>query len=197
MSRRWVPHDTRDQIVDYVNRWTERTEISAQQLLGWAGIPVPTFTGWRKNYGRAYEHNGWIPRDNWLTDDEKQAIIKFHYEHPLEGYRRLTVYNVLRQADVLRPRGKESRKGKGLVQPLTAHEHWHVDVAYINIAGTFVFMAKLGEHELTDDGRKNLQRHEKPRNNRLTLTDPQVSLRRIGLCWEATRASERCHRQVL
>ena len=115
MSRRWVPHDIRDQIVDYVNRWTERTEISAQQLLGWAGIPVPTFTGWRKNYGRAYEHNGWIPRDNWLTDDEKQAIIKFHYEHPLEGYRRLTwmmmdanvvacspgtVYNVLRQADV-------------------------------------------------------------------------------------------------
>ncbi|MGV2338353.1 MAG UNVERIFIED_CONTAM: hypothetical protein LVR18_31270 [Planctomycetaceae bacterium] len=51
MSRRWVPHDTRDQIVDYVNRWTVRTEISAQQLLGWAGIPVPTFTGWRKNYG--------------------------------------------------------------------------------------------------------------------------------------------------
>jgi hypothetical protein len=29
-----------------------------------------------------------------------------------------TVYNVLRQADVLRPRGKESRKGKGFVQPL-------------------------------------------------------------------------------
>ncbi|MFN5798967.1 MAG: hypothetical protein ACK5AN_15700 [Planctomyces sp.] len=27
---------------------------------------------------------------NWLTDNEKQAIIKFHYEHPLEGYRRLT-----------------------------------------------------------------------------------------------------------
>ena len=158
MSRRWVPHDIRDQIVDYVNRWTVRTEISAQQLLGWAGIPVPTFTGWRKNYGRAYEHNGWIPRDNWLTDDEKQAIIKFHYEHPLEGYRRLTwmmmdanvvacspgtVYNVLRQADVLRPRGKESRKGKGFVQPLTAHEHWHIDVAYINIAGTFVFMATV------------------------------------------------------
>jgi hypothetical protein len=42
---------------------------------------------------------------------------------------------------VLRPRGKESRKGKGFVQPLTAHEHWHIDVAYINIAGTFVFMA--------------------------------------------------------
>jgi hypothetical protein len=34
-----------------------------------------------------------------------------------------------------------------------------------------------GEHELTDDGRKNLQRHEKPRDNRLTLTSPPVSLK--------------------
>jgi len=42
-----------------------------------------------------------------------------------------------------------------------------------------------GEHELTDDGRRNLQRHEMPRDNRLTLTYPQVSLRRTGLCWEA------------
>ncbi len=30
-------------------------------------------------------------------------------------------------------------------------------------------MEKLGEHELTDDGRKNLQRLEKPRDNRLNL----------------------------
>jgi ATP-dependent DNA helicase RecG len=41
----------------------------------------------------------------------------------------VTSFCVLRQADVLRQRGKESRKGKGFVQPLKAHEHWHVDVA--------------------------------------------------------------------
>jgi hypothetical protein len=56
---------------------------------------------------------------------------------------------------------------------------------------------KLGEHELTADGRKNLQRLEKPRDNSLTLTYPPVSFRRTGLCWEATRASERCRRTVL
>jgi hypothetical protein len=50
---------------------------------------------------------------------------------------------------------------------------------------------KLGEHEQTADGRKNLQRHEKPRDNRLTGKSLQVSLRRTGLCWEASRASER------
>gem|GEM_PF-4346583 len=53
-----------------------------------------------------------------------------------------------RQAAALRPRGKESRKDNGFIEQLKAHERWHIDVAYINIAGTFVFMAKLGEHVL-------------------------------------------------
>jgi hypothetical protein len=39
-----------------------------------------------------------------------------------------------------------------------------------------------GKHELTADGRKNLQRLEKPRDNRLTLAYPPASLRRTGLC---------------
>jgi hypothetical protein len=40
---------------------------------------------------------------------------------------------------------------------------------------------KHGEHELSNDSRKNLQRLEKPRDNHLTLTYPPVSLRRTGL----------------
>jgi hypothetical protein len=47
-----------------------------------------------------------------------------------------TVYSALRQADVLPPRGKESRKGKGFVQPLQAHEHWHIDFThFVKIPG--------------------------------------------------------------
>jgi hypothetical protein len=61
-----------------------------------------------------------------------------------------TVYNVLRQSDVLRQRGKESRRGNGFVQPLKAHEHWHVDVAWINIAETFVFMAPSSSRPTSD-----------------------------------------------
>jgi putative transposase len=29
------------------------------------------------------------------------------------------------------------------VQPLRAHEHWHVDVSYINISGTFYYLSSL------------------------------------------------------
>src|SRR5262249_11637288 len=38
---------------------------------------------------------------------------------------------------------KASSKGKGFVQPLRPHEHWHVDVSYLNIAGTFYYLCSL------------------------------------------------------
>ena len=48
------------------------------------------FFAWKKRYGKANEHNGHVPRDHWLLDEEKRQIIGFHERFPLEGYRRLT-----------------------------------------------------------------------------------------------------------
>src|SRR5207253_8177212 len=77
---------------------------------------------WRDRYGKANEHNAWVPRDFWLEEWEKQAIIDFHRKNPLEGYRRLT-YMML-DADivavspssvwrVLSQRSEERRVGNG------------------------------------------------------------------------------------
>jgi transposase InsO family protein len=100
-----------------------------------------------------------VPRDHWLTDDEKEKICVFAREHPLEGYRRMTfmmldanqvacspasVYRVLKGAGLLAgPTPNITKKGTGFVQPLKPHEHWHVDVSYLNIAGTFYFLCSL------------------------------------------------------
>jgi len=55
-----------------------------------------------------------------------------------------SVYRVLKGAGLLdRQAPKPSSKGKGFVQPLKPHEHWHVDVSYINIAGTFYYLCSL------------------------------------------------------
>jgi putative transposase len=55
-----------------------------------------------------------------------------------------SVYRVLKQAGLLdRQPPKPSSKGKGFVQPLRPHQHWHVDVSYINIAGTFYYLCSL------------------------------------------------------
>ncbi len=152
----WVPHDMRDQIVDFVRCWSEKTEIGVGRFVGWLGVTASKFYAWRERYGRVNEHNGWIPRDFWLEEWEKQAIVNFHLKNPLEGYRRLTfmmldadlvavspssVWRVLGQAGLLSKwNGKPSRKGTGFEQPVAAHQHWHIDVSYINIAGTFYYL---------------------------------------------------------
>ncbi len=46
------------------------------------------FYRWQSRYGKVNEHKALIPRDFWLEEWEKQAIINFHVQYPLEGYRR-------------------------------------------------------------------------------------------------------------
>jgi transposase InsO family protein len=154
-----VPPDTRDAVVDFVNRWSQKTEILRGQFIAWLGMWASKFYGWFRRYGKVNEHNGWIPRDFWLEDWEKQAIIAFHLEYPLEGYRRLTfmmldrdivavsptsVWRVLSQAGLLRRwNEKPSKKGLGFVPPLGPQEHWHVDVSYLNLCGTFYYLCSV------------------------------------------------------
>ncbi len=59
----WVPQDTRDQIVDFVRRWSENTQIGAGRFIGWLNITASKFYDWRERYGKVNEHNGWVPRD--------------------------------------------------------------------------------------------------------------------------------------
>src|SRR5258705_6410962 len=73
----------------FVRRWSEKTEIGTGHFIGWLDISASKFYDWRERYGKVNEHNGWVPRDFWLEDWEKQAIIGFHLKNPLEGYRRL------------------------------------------------------------------------------------------------------------
>ena len=154
-----MPHDVRDQVVDYVRCWSEKTEIGAGRFIHWLNVVASKFYNWRKRYGRVNEHNGWVPRDFWLEPWEKQAILDYQDKFPREGYRRLTfmmldadvvaaspssVYRVLKAAGVLeRHNVKPSLKGTGFVQPLQVHEHWHVDVSYLNLAGTFYFLCSV------------------------------------------------------
>jgi putative transposase len=154
-----VPHDTRDHLVDFVKAWAEKTEIAVGRFLGWIGLGASKFHDWKKRYGKVNEHNAWVPRDHWLTADEKRRIIDFAVANPLEGYRRLTfmmldrdivacsptsVWRILHDAGLLaKVNGKPSKKGTGFVQPLKPHQHWHVDVSYLNIAGTFYFLCSV------------------------------------------------------
>ena len=54
---------------------------------------------WKKRYGMENRHNAKVPRDWWLQDWEKQAIVSFYWEHQDEGYRRLAY--MMMDADIV------------------------------------------------------------------------------------------------
>jgi transposase InsO family protein len=167
--------------VDFVRRWTQRAELPAKRLLGWLEIGTSKFNAWQKHYGRPHAHNCRMPRDGWLAEWEKQAILDYHTRFSLEGYRRLafmmldedlvavspsSVYRVLKKAGRLdRRRWAPSKKGAGFQQPLRPHEHWHVDISYLNVGGTFYFLCSVL------DGYSRFIVHWEIRE---TMTEPEV-----------------------
>jgi putative transposase len=141
-----------------MNKWAQKTEMAVTRLVRTAGLGFSKFYDWKDRYGLANEHNAPVPRDFWLEQWEVQAILSFQALYPLEGYRRLcfmmldrdvvavsptSVYRVLRRAGLLGKPFKPSRKGSGFVQPLAPHEHWHIDVSYLNICGTFYYLCSI------------------------------------------------------
>ena len=149
----------RDAVVDFVTELAQKTELPAQRLSSWLGVARGKYFDWKRRYGKVNEHNATVPRDHWLTAVEIGCILRYYEAHPLEGYRRLTymmmdedivavspssVYRVLCKAGLLdRWNGKPSKKGTGFEQPLQAHEHWHIDISYLNLGGTFYYLCTI------------------------------------------------------
>ena len=82
----------------------------------WIGIGRSKYQDWVTRFGKVNEHNAWVPRDHWLTQDEIMRICNFARAKPDEGYRRMTfmmldqdvvacspssVYRVLKKAGLL------------------------------------------------------------------------------------------------
>jgi transposase InsO family protein len=129
------------------------------RFIGWLPVSKSKFYTWIDRYGKANEHNALVPRDFWLEEWEREAMIKFCVDNPLDGYRRLTymmldgnivavspatTWRVLSKAGLLnRWNRKLTKKGTGFIQPLKPHEHWHIDISYLNICGTFYYLCSL------------------------------------------------------
>ena len=150
----------RDQIVDHIGYWHKRAEFPVYWMLGLIGLTERKFYEWKERYGKANLHNGSIPRDFWLTEQEQAAIVEYAVIRESAGYRRMcyemmdagvvavspsSVYRVLKKNDLMdRPeRPGPTRKGTGFEQPLKAHEHWHTDISFLNICGTFYYLCAI------------------------------------------------------
>ncbi len=151
--------ETRDQIVDFVKKWSGKTELAVALIVGWLGLSRSKYYHWQDRYGKVNEHNQDIPRDHWLQEWEKEEDRRILPAISIGRYRRLTymmldrgvvavgpssTYRVLKAAGLLdKWNRKESKKGTGFVPPQWPHEHWHVDMAYLNLGGTFYYLCSV------------------------------------------------------
>jgi len=149
----------RDAVVDFIEHWSGKTGIAVYRMIPWIAITQSKYYDWKSRYGQENRHNGPLPKSHWLLEEERQAIVDYYDAHPEDGYRRLcymmidddvvavspaTVYRVLLAAGRLKERTPgPSLKGTGFRQPTRPHEHWHIDVSYINICGTFYYLCSI------------------------------------------------------
>ena len=159
MMNQWVEPDLRDQVVDFVTEMSFKTNLSLKFFLSRLNIYAARFYDWRKRYGKVNVHNGNIPRDHWLEEWERKAIVDFYRNHEDDGYRRCTymmmdqdivyasastIYRVLDKAGVIRKwNTKVSCKGDGFTHPDKPHQHWHMDISYVKVNGTFYYFISV------------------------------------------------------
>ncbi len=163
-----------------------RCSLPQQWFVKRIGIQVSKFQDWLRRYGRPNYHNGKSPRHWWIIGWKKEAIVKYYRERINEGYRRLTyrmidediaavspatVYRILKIKRLLYPwnNKKSSSKGNGFTQPKAPHEHWHIDIAYVNIMGSFMFLISV-----LDGFSRMILHHELPTT--MTEYDDQITL---------------------
>jgi transposase InsO family protein len=191
-----VEQALRDEVVAFIEGWSQRTGLAVKQLLEWLDLSAGKYHAWRSRRGQPNGHNGAQPRGFWLLEAEREAIIAFAVAHPLEGYRRLaymmldadvvavspsSVYRVLKAAGLLgRQCPGPSGKGKGFAQPQRPHAHWHIDVSYINLAGTFYYLCAVL------DGYSRFIVHWEIRE-RMQEADIEIILQRAHECVGAVR----------
>ena len=136
------------------------TDIPVNKLIRMVGISQSKYYQWNDRIGQPNHHNAAVPKNTWILDWEKEAIVNYAKSHTGEGYRRLTymmlddnivavspstVYRVLKSNGMLSRWNKVKSKSKhyGFEQPEKPHQHWHIDIKYVNFKGTFLFLIDI------------------------------------------------------
>ncbi len=143
----------------FVQEWQAKTEYETSQFTTWLGVGRSKYYSWVNRQGVENQPKGVPPKQHWLTELEKAAIVNYYADHRQTGYRRLaymmldenvaavspsSVYRLLSTTGLLRSTTAEpSKKGLGFNQPKRPHQHWHIDITYLNISGTFYYLCTI------------------------------------------------------
>lgn len=78
LLKKWISRKLRDEIMNLIFYWKVRAEMPLKKLLLWIGITKSKFNSWKNRQGKGNSHNSKQPKDGWLKEWERQAIIYSH-----------------------------------------------------------------------------------------------------------------------
>jgi hypothetical protein len=93
LKGRWVKPEVREAVVEPVDDGIRRVGRPRKRLLRLLGLAPGNYYEWKHQQGQPNQHNGQIPSRHGLPPWEREAIITFAREPPLEGYRRVLLHD--------------------------------------------------------------------------------------------------------
>ena len=85
MKGRWVPQSLRDQVVDFIDYWSNKTGLAVKKFLQWSKLSEGKYFSWKRRYGQPNSHNSHVPREHWLTEREKLLILQYYSSNSPKG----------------------------------------------------------------------------------------------------------------
>src|SRR5262245_33215930 len=82
----------------------------------------------------------WVPHN---TRDQTWISSSATRRSPRSGAGGSSRGSTSRSASSMTGRNKPSKKNAGFAQPLAGHQHWQIDVSYLNIGGTFYLLCSI------------------------------------------------------
>ena len=159
LNGRWVPHDTRDEVVDYVAPLERADGDSgpAVRRLGWASARASSTTGKTatasgtnttlgaarlvaRRLGEAGDHPLLL-----RVSAGGLSAVGVYDARPRRGGRQPVerLSRVEGSGRIGRSTSKPSRKARVFISRREPHEHWHIDISYVQHHGTFYHLTTI------------------------------------------------------
>lgn len=125
------------------------TELPIRRLLSFACVSAGKFYDWHNRYGLTNSNHQQVPKSHWLLDWERAAIVAYcrrlcyrMIDEDVVYASLASVYRVLKAEGLLQKfkSCQASKKGCGYIQPTRLHQEWHIDISYVNVLGSFLFL---------------------------------------------------------
>ena len=75
LNQTWVEPDVRDEIVETMTHYTQKTQIPIKRLLRYLGLARSKYYEWQRRYGIPNHHNGKIPKATWLFEHGSSLTV--------------------------------------------------------------------------------------------------------------------------